>query len=238
MFSRDAPAERSILMREIILPVGFCMQDYLFTVVVFALLLSPAAAQPPKQGDAKPANPTAALNAYKQALDRRDPVAFANLTAGAPGAALRKLAPALKKAQDASEKFNRALADKPALSVTNPFLDQLDPLQGYHFEVVELAQENRQYLARIRFGRAGKLSEETVSVTQEGDIWRVSLPGEYLKSVQRLTPERLDKEVQSLTKLADVLNTVAEEVSSGKLTTKEAVLLRLAALVKDAKLGA
>jgi hypothetical protein len=213
------------------------MHRLLLAKLLLLLIVVPAVGQTPqKQEDAKPANPTAALNAYKQAIERRDAVGFASLTAGAPGAALRKLAPGLKKAQDASEKFNRALADKPALGVTNPFLDQLDPLQGYHFEVVELTQENRQYLARIRFGRAGKLNEETVSVTQEGDAWRVSLPGEYLKAVQRLTPERLDKEVQSLTKLADVLNTVAEEVSSGKLTTKEAVILRLAALVKEARL--
>jgi hypothetical protein len=200
------------------------------------LATSSLPAQPPKT-DEKPANPDAALAAYRQALERRDVVAFANLTAGAPGATLRKLAPAMKRAQDAAEKFDRALSEKPALQVTNPFLDQLNPLQGFQLELVELTQENRQYAARIRFGRAGKMNEETVSVSQEGDLWRVSLPGDYLKTVQRLPPERVAQQVEMLTKLAEVLNTVAEEVSSGKLVTKEAVLLRLGRLAKDAKLG-
>lgn len=207
------------------------------SLVLWALVACSVLAQPPKPDETKPANPDAALAAYKQALERHDVVAFANLTAGAPGVTLRKLAPAMKKAQDASDKFDRALADKPALNLTNPFLDELNPLKGYQFERVELAQENKQYLARVRFGRAGKLNEETVSVTREGDLWRVSLPGEFLKSVQRLTPERLDKQIQSLAKLAEVLNTVADEVAGGKLATKEAILLRLANLVRDAKLG-
>lgn len=196
-----------------------------------------AVAQPAKAEETKPANPNAAVAALKQALERRDIVAFAHSAAGAPGVTLRKLAPGMKKAQEASDKFDRALADKPALNVVNPFLDQLNPLKGYQLELVELSQDKGQYLARVRFGRTGKLGEETVSVVQEGDAWRVSLPGEYLKSAQRLTPERLEKQVQSLAKLAEVLNTVADEVTAGKLTTKEAILLRLAGLVKDAKLG-
>lgn len=196
----------------------------------------PAAAQPPKVDETKPANPDAVLVAYKQAIERRDVVTFANLTAAAPGATLRKLAPAMKKAQDASDKLDHALADKPALNFVNPFLNELNPLQGYQFEKVELTQDNRQYLARVRFGRAGKLNEETVSVLQEGDTWRVSLPGDFLKSVKRLTPDRLEKQVQALSKLAEVLSTVADEVAGGKLTTKEAILLRLANLVRDAKI--
>src|SRR6188474_3062794 len=86
-----------------------------------------AFAQPAKTEDTKPANPAAAIAAIKQALERRDVVAFAQLTAGPHGATLRKLAQPLKKAQDASDKLDRALADKPALSVVNPFLDQLNP---------------------------------------------------------------------------------------------------------------
>src|SRR5215208_1063693 len=158
----------------------------LLGVVSAIVVTPPLSAQPAKTEEVKPANPNAAVTAYKQVIERRDVVAFANLTAGAPGATLRKLAPALKKAQDASDKLDRALAEKPALGVTNPFLDEINPLKGYQFDLVELSQDNRVYVARVRFGRVGKLGEETLSVTQEGDVWRVSLPGDYLKSVQRL----------------------------------------------------
>jgi len=205
-------------------------------LLVSAVAPSEGRAQTPKSDQTAPATPDAALAAYKAALDRRDVAAFANLTAGPPGVTLRKLAPGMKKAQEASDKLDRVLADKPALNFVNPFLDELNPLQGYQLEQVELTQDNRQYLARVRFGRAGKLNEESVSITQEGGAWRISLPGEFLKSVRRLTPERLERQVRTLTKLAEALNAVADEVAAGKLTTKEAILLRLATLVRDAKI--
>lgn len=195
----------------------------------------PAPSEPTKK--ATPANPTAALAALKQAIETGDVVAFANLTTGAPGITLRKLTSALKKAQDASSKFDHALTEKPALGFSNPFANELNPLHGYLFEVVEMTKENNQQLARVRIGLANQLKEENLLVAQEDNQWRVSLPGDFLKSVKRLTPERLIKQIDKLTKLADILNKLADDIASGKLTTKETILFNLANAVKDAKLN-
>ncbi|HMO37158.1 MAG TPA: hypothetical protein PKA06_14045, partial [Gemmatales bacterium] len=61
-----------------------------------------------------PASPEAALQAYQSAVARADVVALADLTSGSPGVTLRKLAPALKKAQNASDALTKTLASKPA----------------------------------------------------------------------------------------------------------------------------
>jgi hypothetical protein len=183
-----------------------------------------------------PADPAAALSAVKEALEKADVVAYANLAAGPPGAIFRKLAGPLKKVQDASEKLDRAIAEKPALNVINPFANQLNPLVGYQIEIIELFKEGNQQLSRVRFGLANQLKEETLLIAQEDGQWRVSLPGEFLKSANRLTPERLSKQIDTLSRLADILTNLAGEVSSGKLATREAVMIKLAAAVKDAKL--
>jgi len=177
----------------------------------------------------------ATLAAYRQAIEKGDPEAFAALTAGAPGTALRTMAPALKKAQAASDAFTKALGEKPNLNVTNPFADELNLLRGYQFELIELTKGKDEQLARVRFGLANRLQEETLSVKKEGDGYRVSAPSVYLKSIKELTPERLKKQVDTLNALAGILNSLAEQVSKGQLTTKEAVLLKLAQAVKDIK---
>ncbi|MFT3882386.1 MAG: hypothetical protein QM703_22385 [Gemmatales bacterium] len=194
-------------------------------VLLFAFMQQPAL----------PTTPEAALSAYRQAIDKGDPEAFANLTAGVPGNTLRSMAPALKKAQAASDAFTKALGEKPALNVTNPFANELNPLQGYQFELIELTKGKDEHLARVRFGLANRLQEETLSVKKEGDGYRVSAPSVYLKSIKELTPERLKKQVDSLNALAGILNNLAEQVSKGQLTTKEAILIKLAQAVKDIK---
>jgi len=194
-------------------------------VLLFAFMQQPAA----------PTSPEAALAAYRQAIEKGDSEAFANLTAGAPGTALRSMAPALKKAQVASDAFTKALGEKPNLNVTNPFADELNPLRGYQFELIELTKGKDEQLARVRFGLANRLQEETLSVKKEGDGYRVSAPSVYLKSIRELTPERLKKQVDTLNALASILNNLAEQVGKGQLTTKEAVLLKLAQAVKDMK---
>jgi len=100
-----------------------------------------------------------------------------------------------------------------------------------------MTKENNQQLARVRIGLANQLKEETLLVAQEDSQWRVSLPGDFLKSVKRFTPERLTKQIEKLTKLTDILNKVADDIAAGKLATKEAILLNLAQAIKDAKLN-
>lgn len=187
------------------------------------------------QTPAMAGSPEAAISAYRQALEKGDLEAFAALTAGAPGATLRTMAPALKKAQAASDAFTKALGEKPNLNVTNPYAEELNPLRGYQLELIELTKGKDEQLARVRFGLANRLQEETLSVRKEGDSYRVSAPSVYLKSIKELTPERLRKQVDTLNALAGILNSLAEQVSKGQLTTKEAVLLKLAQAVKDIK---
>jgi hypothetical protein len=217
--------------------VVFFSFSFALPLIPFLAGSSVAAQQPEPSKKSPPANPVAAIAALKQTIEIGDVVGFANLIAGPPGVTLRKLAPALKKARDASSKVDHALADKPALGFSNPFTNELNPLHGYLFEVVEITKENNQQLARVRIGLVNQLKEETVSVTQEDNLWRVSLPGDFLKSVKRLTSERLTRQIEKLTKLTDILNKLADDISAGKLTTKEAVLLNLANAVKDAKLN-
>lgn len=191
----------------------------------------------PAQNAANYATPEAALTAYRQAVEKGDVEAFARLTTGAGGVTLRTLAPSLKKAQTASDALTKALADKPDFKLANPFADDLNPLKGYQFELIELTQGKDEHLARIRFGVANRLKEETVSVKKEAQTYRVSLPGVYLKSVTLLTPERLNKQIETLNALTVILNNLAEQINKGQLTTREAVLVKLAQAVRDAKLG-
>src|SRR5436305_151407 len=96
---------------------------YIRFVVSLSLLVSVFSAgtlfayqNPPQKESGKQApaaNPSAALTALKQAIETGDVAAFANLTAGGPGVTLRKLVVPMKKAQDASSKLDRALAEKP-----------------------------------------------------------------------------------------------------------------------------
>jgi hypothetical protein len=180
-----------------------------------------------------PATPDATIQAYRAAIARADVEAFANLTQSPTGATLRKMAPPLKKAQAASEALSKALSEKPALGLSNPFANNLNPLTGYLLEVIELTPGKEQHLVRVRFGTAGKLQEETLSIKKEGDNFRVSLPSVYLKSVNGITPEQLTKQIDMLGKLTISMTSIAEQVAKGELTTKEAVLLKLAQAAKE-----
>lgn len=182
-----------------------------------------------------PATPDATIQAFRAAIAKADVEAFANLTGGPPGATLRKMAFAIKKAQTASDAFSKALADKPALGVSNPFANNLNPLTGYLLEVIELTPGKDQHLVRVRFGTTGKLQEETLSIRKEDDTFRVSLPSAYLKSVNSITPEQLSRQIETLGKLTTQLTSLTEQVTKGELATKEAVLLKLAQAVKEIK---
>ncbi|MFO0814693.1 MAG: hypothetical protein U0796_15860 [Gemmatales bacterium] len=184
---------------------------------------------------AKPATAQAAMVAFRAAIEKGDVEAFAQLVAGPPGNLLRTLAPALKKAQVASDAFSKALAEKPALNVTNPLANDFNPLRGYLLELIELVPGKDESLARVRFGPVGRLREETLSVKREGEGFRVSLPSAYLKAVVPMTAEQVNQQVQRLNALTVVFTTISEQVKKGELTSKEAVLVRLGQLVRDAK---
>lgn len=205
----------------------------MLTTIIIPLLLMTQPAQAPTTY----ATPEAAIKAYRQAIDKGDVDLFAKLTSGPPGVALRTLTPALKKAQTASEAFSKALNDKPALSLVNPLADDFNPLNGYQFELIELTAGKDEHLARVRFGQAKRMIEETLSIRKEADTYRVSLPGVYLKAVQLLTPERMSKQVESLNTLAGILSSLADQINKGELTSKDAILLKLAQAVRDAKLS-
>lgn len=193
-------------------------------------------ASQPAQAVTNYSTPEAAVSAYRQAIEKGDAELFAKLTAGPAGATLRTLAPSLKKAQTASEALSKALSDKPALNLSNPLADEFNPLRGYQFELIELTAGKDEHLARVRFGQARRLTEETLSVKKEADSYRISLPGVYSKAVQLLTPERLAKQVESLNALASIMTSLAEQISKGELTSKEVILIKLAQAVRDAKL--
>lgn len=193
--------------------------------------------QPVQQG-ATDATPDAALKAYQQAIEKGDVESFARLTLGPAGATMRTLAGPLKKAQTASASLSKVLAEKnDKLKLNNPFADDFQPLRDYHFELIELTGGKDEYLARIRFGNSTRLNEETVSVKKEGDGFRISLPNAFAKSVALLTQERLARQVSTLNTLSGILSDLADQISKGQLTSKEAILLKLANAVRDAKLG-
>lgn len=206
------------------------MMSVLFVVFAAALIQGTETAPPP------PATADRALTQYKQAIEKADIDSFARLTAGPGGNTLRTLTPALKKALTASDAFSKALGEKPALGLSNPFANEFNPLRGYQFDLVELTPGKDDHRALVRFGQQNRLREETLSVKKEGDGYRISLPSVFLKSVGQYTPERLSKQVESMNALASILTKLAEQVSKGELTTKEAILIKLSQMVKEAKI--
>lgn len=188
--------------------------------------------------DAKlPSSAEAALTAYRQAFEKGDVLAIARLTSGPAGQTLRTLAPALSETQTASDAFSKALAEKPALNLTNPFAQELNPFSGYQLELLELTRNKDEHQALVRFGKPQRVREETLSVKKEGEGYRVSLPGFFLKTMGTYTQEKLTKQTKELTNLAGILKKLAEQVSKGEQSTKEAIVLKLAELVKEVKLS-
>ncbi|MBL8824523.1 MAG: hypothetical protein JNJ77_18195 [Planctomycetia bacterium] len=188
--------------------------------------------------DAKlPSSAEAALTEYRQAFEKGDVLAIARLTSGPAGQTLRTLAPALSEAQTASDAFSKALAEKPALNLTNPFAQELNPFSGYQLELLELTRNKDEHQALVRFGKPQRMREETLSVKKEGEGYRASLPGFFLKTMGTYTQEKLTKQTKELTNLAGILKKLAEQVSKGEHSTKEAIVLKLAELIKEAKLS-
>jgi len=197
--------------------------------------MSPSAAG--AQGPEKAATPAAALALVRLAVESGDLKALAEHTAGDAGVTLRKLAEPYAKAKQANERLERLMKDKPEIGFKNPFGD-LNPLADMQYDIVEVGKEGVTLTARIRFGPRGKAQEEAILVRKDGNDWRVDLPGELVKQLRAFSaPDRLERQIRGLDKLAEVLDTLAREVQEGKLKTKDAVTLRLLGLVDEAKLA-
>lgn len=175
----------------------------------------------------------------KTAIEASDLKVVGEMAAGPTGKTLRQLAPAFTKAQEAAARLNKSLKDKPALFFTNPFAASLAPLAGMQIDLVEITRENKTTRLRVRTTFRGQTQEETLGVAVEDGILRMDVPSDITKMVRRLSapPERVERQIKGLEKLAIILGTLADEVEKQKLTTKEAIVVRLLRLVDEAKLA-
>ncbi len=202
--------------------------------------------EPPKSAD----SPKAALEAYRDAIERRDIGQAAHLTAGSEGDAFRRLAGIRNRdgkdaagpwvlAKQASDRLDRALSDKK-IELKNPFKAGLDLFADVEFAAVEdpvVEAGKMKGTARIKFGPRGKAQEETVVVEFADGTWRVGLPVELARHLP--AANRLPRLVEGLDKLADALNRLADEVekdTANKLT-KGAIGVRLLELFQEARLA-
>jgi hypothetical protein len=189
-------------------------------------------------GQDRATTPAAALGFAKAAVEGGDVKALSAHTAGEAGATLRKLAEPHSKARQASERLDRALKDKPEIGFKNPFTAGLTPLADLQYDVVEVGKDDKKVPARIRFGLRGRAQEEAVFIHNEAGVWRVDLPGELAKTLKPLAnPERVDRQARGLEKLTELLDTLAKEIQEGSLKTKDAVVLRMLALVDEGGLA-
>jgi hypothetical protein len=203
--------------------------------IALALLLAAAATGSMQAQDTDPR--VAALAGFKTALESGNVKTLSGLAAGKDGDTLRKLADAYTRARAASDRLDNALKEKRILLV-NPFAASANPLADLQLDILELTKENNQDIARVRFGPRGKTVEETLLLAQESGLWRVSLPAELVKDLRSLDKkEARDRRVQAIDKLAELLDSVAKDVQSGTLKTKESVLLRIAKGFRDAGIG-
>lgn len=205
--------------------------------MMILLILSTFCSTVHTQDSKLPGSAEAAITAYRQAFEKGDMQTIARLTSGTEGQTLRTLVPALLDAQSASDTFSKALAERPALNLNNPFAQELNPFSGYQLELLELTRNKVEHLALVRFGQPQRMREETLNIRKEGEGYRVSLPGLFLKTMQTYTQGKLTTQTKELTNLASILKKLAEQVSKGELSTKEAIVLKLAELVKEAKLS-
>ncbi len=184
--------------------------------------------------DEPPPAQAAALQAFKTALEKGDLKAVAESAAGESGNILRRLADPIAKAKAASDRLDKALTEKPEIGWQNPFAPGVAPLTG-QLEIVEIAKEGDSVVARVRYGQADQ--EESLGIRNEGGAWRVDLPAELARALRPLAnPERLERRRKELEQLAEVLNSLAADIETGKRKTKEEVILRLIELASESNL--
>jgi hypothetical protein len=198
-------------------------------VTVTFLLVFPMAAD-----DATPKQ-AAALSEFKTYLEKGDLKKLGDKVAGESGNTLRRLAEPFSKAKAASDRLDKALADKPEVGWQNPFAAGLAPLARGQLEIVEITPNGESFVARVRYGQFGQ--EEAVGIRKEGEEWRIDLPAELARALRPLAkPERLEKRRRELEILAEILNSLAADIEAGKRKTKEEVILRLVELISDGNL--
>ncbi|HMO37157.1 MAG TPA: hypothetical protein PKA06_14040, partial [Gemmatales bacterium] len=87
------------------------------------------------------------------------------------------------------------------------------------------------------FGLQGKLQEETLSIRNDDGQLRVSLPGNFLKSVSGMKTEQLNRQIEVLNKLSEILLSLSEQIEKEEIKTREEVLIKLAQAIQENKLG-
>jgi hypothetical protein len=213
---------------------------------LLALLLPLAVQDKPT---APPPTPLAAVQKMQTALQQHDLKALAEVAAQPHAGTLQTLAEPFSKARKASDRFDKAVRDKLKFPFVHPFAASLSPFADRQLELVEIAKDGTQLLARVRYGTPGSALEETLGIHPIDSIYRIDLPAEITRMTQKLarpaplaaegqgatTP--LAREKQRLEGVALILDTVAEEIEKGKWTTKETVTLRLLELVQESKLA-
>jgi hypothetical protein len=213
------------------------MQLVLLGFQGIALLVSLMQAEKPAAPDLK--SPPGVVAALKKAIEANDLHTLALIASPKVREPLEKLAGPFAKAQAASARLDKAIAERPPLAFINPFAASLTPFAGMQIDLVEITKDGAATTVRVRFvAKSQPPREEVLALTTEGASWRIDLPAEVTKPLLRLAaaPDKLQKQAQGLERLATVLSTLTDEVEKERFKTKEALVLRLIQLVDEAKL--
>jgi hypothetical protein len=174
-----------------------------------------------------------ALARFKVAIETGNIKELAPLVAGRPGQILRRLADPYARLQAANERLEAALAER-GITLENPFASVAQPLEDCHLEVLEITQEAGKPCARVRFGPRGRGAEELLALVEEEGTWRVTLPSALGNDLEKDAGQvPVEQRARQLARLADLLETLAQELATGKLKTRDEVLLRLLRLYRE-----
>ncbi len=218
------------------------MRGSLSKLIVLGIIAALVGSVSQAQAQEKPNSAETALVTYEKALKAGDFKAISDLTSGDSGKTLRKLADAFVKAQAASKRLDDELTGRPSLNLKNPFAGAFTTFNDAQFDLVELEKDKdgKRYFARvsIKLGPSGKAQEETLIVQTEGGEWRVDPPADLAKQLRAYSTEaQIENQIKGLTKLANILDTVAGEITIGKLATREAIVIRIVEESEKQKLG-
>jgi hypothetical protein len=197
---------------------------------------------------AKTPTPLETVQKMQTALQQHNLKALAEVATLPQANILKDLSEPLEKARTASDRLDKVVREQLKIAYAHPFAASLSPFADRHLELVEIAKDGTQLLARVRYGTAGRAQEETIGIYPVDGVYRADLPAEIVRMLQKLArpagpndpPEAapLRREIKRLEKVADILNTLADEIEKQKKwTTRETVTLRLLELVEEKKLA-
>lgn len=190
-----------------------------------------------KQADEKPTTHLAAIQIAKAALETGNLKQLSTVTAGPSGVAFRKMVEPLLNCQAAITKFNSTLSEQPNLQVANPFSGMLQLVEPQVFELLEQVKEKDGVMVRARVGPRKRPREESLHLVSEEGQWRMTLPSDLSKSLERLaTPGKVDKQIAALNKLSEVFKQLQSELEKKQFSSKEQLLIRMTQLIDEAKL--